>query len=291
MGHERQLQLLEYDIKSGNLSHAYLFAGPEQVGKFTVAKNLAHILQCPNNFCHECPTCVQIEKGCHSDTIELKNDGESIKIEQIRDVISRLNMSPQSRYKIFLAESIERLTPEAANCLLKTLEEPTPQTIFIFTTGTPRELLQTILSRMRIITFHYLSEATLFRNLTQFFPDIDKAQVQEAVAFATGKSGKAIHLLTDPELLSSHRTFYQELLRIFQSSSIADRFTLLQNILDDDLKVTDFLDILLHVLRGELLKNRSSAHVSVIRLAEQTRQLLKKNVNARLALEHLLLQL
>lgn len=291
IGHEKQLLSLERDIQGGNLSHAYLFSGPEQVGKYTVAKKMAHILQCADNYCHTCPTCIQVDKGYHSDTIELKNNGESIKIEEIRDIIARLNMSAQSRYKIFLAESIERLTLDAANCLLKTLEEPTPDTIFLFTTGTLYDIPQTILSRVRVVPFHLLDEKTLSQDIQPMFPLLPEEQVKEATSFALGRSGKAIGLLNDAEKFASHRHIYQELQLLLQGSPYAERFTFLQGILEDDLKINDFLDILLHVLRRELLKDGSSRRmfIDLIRRTEESRRLLKKNVNSRLTLENLLL--
>ncbi|KKT19207.1 MAG: polymerase III, delta-prime subunit protein [Candidatus Peregrinibacteria bacterium GW2011_GWA2_43_8] len=88
IGHEEQLKRLEADLKNGHLAHAYIFVGPDKVGKFLVAKTLAGILQCPNNYCRSCPTCVQVMKGVHLDTIEMRDDGESIKIERVRALIA-----------------------------------------------------------------------------------------------------------------------------------------------------------------------------------------------------------
>jgi DNA polymerase-3 subunit delta' len=98
IGHKKQLELIEEDIKSDRLSHAYLFTGPSSVGKFAIAKMMVNILQCPHNLCRTCPTCIQLSKGSHPDTIVLDDDGESIKIEQIRDIIARLNMTKQANY-------------------------------------------------------------------------------------------------------------------------------------------------------------------------------------------------
>ena len=156
IGHEKELGLLEHDFRENNIHHAYLFVGPEKVGKFRVAKSVAGILQCPENFCHSCPTCIQIEKKCHPDIIELEDDGQSIKIDTVRDIIARLNMTSQGRYKILLIQNIGRLTEEAGNCLLKTLEEPPQKTIFLFTVSQLRDIMPTIASRMRLIHFKKL---------------------------------------------------------------------------------------------------------------------------------------
>lgn len=294
IGHERQLNALEKDVKDGNLSHAYLFAGPSKVGKFTVAKKLAHILQCPNNFCHTCSICKQVEKGCHVDTIEMKNDGESIKIELIREIIMRLNMTSNSNYKIFLAEDIERMTNEAANCLLKTLEDPPPQVIFICTTTNVREVLPTIVSRMRILRFRSFSEKFLQQSLSPFFPDADTETLKQVSALSLGKSGQAFKLMRDGELLSYFRKLYNDVLRLLSTDTVAEKFAYVKDIVDDPKLTEDFLDVLLHILRNRLISDRSANHVAIIKNlvdAERTIFLLKKNVNARIALENLMLSL
>ena len=128
IGHEKQLSQLENDISSGSLSHAYLLAGPNSVGKHTVAKKMAGILQCENDFCHKCNTCIQVEHGSHVDTLVFKDDKNSLKILEVRGLLEKAMMTAQARYKIFIIQSIERMTTEAANSFLKVLEEPPPRT-------------------------------------------------------------------------------------------------------------------------------------------------------------------
>lgn len=292
IGHEKQLSALENDITSGNLAHAYLFSGPEQVGKFTAAKNMAHILQCPNDFCHTCQVCQHIEKGYHAETIEMRDNGESVKIEDIRNVLEKLSMTTQGRHLVLLLENVERLTPEAANCLLKTLEEPHPGTVFLLTTAVIHELPETILSRVRVVSFHFSPESVILKALRERYADATPETLKEATSFALGKAGKALQFLQKPEVLESHRHMYHELLRFFRASSYAERFSFLGEILEDDLKIHDFLDILLHVVRQELLQDTASSRrkIELIELATEGRQLLKKNVNKRLVLENLLIQ-
>lgn len=294
IGHEAQLNALERDIKSGNLSHAYLFAGPEKVGKFTVAKKLAHILQCSNNFCHTCNVCKQVDKGCHADTIEMRNDDESIKIEQIRDLIVRMNMTSDSNYKIFLAEDIERMTPEAANCLLKTLEDPPPKVIFICTTTSIREVLPTIVSRMRILQFRNFSEKFLQNALAEFFPEAEKDALRQVASLSMGKSGRAFKLMRDGELLSYFRKLYNDVLRLLSTETVSERFLYIKEIFEDPALTRDFLDVLLHILRSRLLSDQNPDKDFLARAIAQvqnTSSLLKKNVNARIALENLMLSL
>jgi len=106
IGHKNQLLRIEDDIRSGNLSHAYLLAGPNSVGKHTVSKKMAGILQCENDFCHKCKTCIQVQNNSHIDTVVMRGRNTSIKIEDVRKVVERTNMTKQSPYKLFLIQSI-----------------------------------------------------------------------------------------------------------------------------------------------------------------------------------------
>ena len=89
VGHQSQISQLEKEIQDDNLSHAYLFSGPKQGGKFSIAKIFAMILQCPNDFCRICSDCQAIQAGRHPDTIIMEDNGESIKIDEVRELIRK----------------------------------------------------------------------------------------------------------------------------------------------------------------------------------------------------------
>lgn len=301
IGHKKQLELIEHDIQSDRLTHAYLLAGPSSIGKFSIAKMFVNILQCPNNLCHECPTCVQLQKGSHPDTMTLQaQDGsESIKIDQVRDIIARLNMTKQSKYKVLLIKNAERFTPEAANCLLKTLEEPPPDTLIIMTTNNVRELLPTIISRVRLIKFSAYSNEFLKEKMAELFPDTDEETIGQVCSLALGKSGKAIKLLQNADLLASYRTMYTMLCEFLEPAPLYKKFRVIEELLAEDNKITEFLDVFTHLVRSrlhqgikaeELTLSKRKHFLSLLELIEDTRQLLKRNINARLALENLALK-
>lgn len=293
VGHQKLLEALERDITQGTLSHAYLFAGPEKVGKYTVAKKMAGILQCKENFCHNCPTCIQIEKGGHPDTIEFKGNEESLKVAEMREVIARLNLSTVSPYKIFLVEAIERMTPEAANCLLKTLEEPPQNTIFLFTTISLREVLPTIRSRMRVVKFHHCPDEAIKNELKILHPEADQGLIEQVSRFSLGKPGVAFQLMRNPEKLDLYRNLYQDLLRFLEGEAIFERFLYVQQCSEDSKKLEILLDILTHVVRSKLLKEEEfrRKYLDLVDKIDFTKYLLKRNVNTKLALEHLMLAL
>ena len=301
-GHDRVIAELEKELVAGNISHAYLFAGPDNVGKYTVAKTLARILQCENNFCHTCSTCAEIEKGYHSDTLELLDDGESIKIDTVRDLTLKLNMSKNSRRKILLIQNIERMTLESANAMLKTREDPPEGVVFLLTTGRIKDVLPTILSRVRTYNFQRLTEQSVVELLQTAYPLADTDMISQVASFAAGKPGKAISLMQNPGLLDEARKMYNDIRIFVKKPDRANEFAYIADIVktgkdnEGSDVIRDFLDTFTAVLRQEMLekaKNGESVQkfTALIEEAQQARDLLKRNVNNRLLLENLVLHL
>jgi DNA polymerase-3 subunit delta' len=135
------------------LAHAYLFVGPVQSGKSSTIMALAQMLNCEregvDRFCGECGSCRKISAGNHPDVLTIEAGvGETIKIEDIRTLIQRGGLRAfEAKWKVFMIRNAERLTKEAANALLKTLEEPNRQTLIFLTTSVPELCLDTIKSR------------------------------------------------------------------------------------------------------------------------------------------------
>ncbi|MDH7500347.1 MAG: DNA polymerase III subunit delta' [candidate division NC10 bacterium] len=164
LGHKRPIAILQRAIQSGHLSHAYLFAGPEGIGKRQVALNLAKALNCEGgaagDCCDACIPCRKIDKGIHPDVSLIEPQASSpktapsLKIEQARDVQKEISLKPyEGRKKVYIFDDAEKMTDEAENALLKTLEEPTGETLLILVTSSPHSLLPTVLSRTQRIRF------------------------------------------------------------------------------------------------------------------------------------------
>ena len=160
IGQYKAVSFLQRSLEKGAVAHAYLFVGPPHVGKMTLAVNLAQALNCEatETPCGECPTCQKISSASHPDIqviglIAAKNSGEAkshaeISIDQIREMQHSANLPPFSgRNKIFIIDGAELLSNEAANCLLKTLEEPASGIVFILLTRNDRLLPATVVSR------------------------------------------------------------------------------------------------------------------------------------------------
>jgi DNA polymerase-3 subunit delta' len=157
IGQERAVSLLQHGLDSGKLAHAYLFVGPEHVGKMTLAKNLAQALNCEaaERPCLKCPSCVKIDAMRHADiqVIGLIKNGDAaeaklIGIDQIKDMQHAANLPPfEGKHKVFIFENAELLSLDAANRLLKTLEEPAANVTFILLTVNDKLLPLTVISR------------------------------------------------------------------------------------------------------------------------------------------------
>ena len=164
--------MLERSLKAGQLSHAYLFVGPPHVGKMTLAINLAQAVNCEAEEppCTECIPCRRIASGIHSDVqiISLTSPEKAeIGIDQIRELHHAASLPPfEGKHKVFIIDRAELLSTEAANCLLKTLEEPLPRVLLILLSSKERLLLPTIVSRCQRIELAPLLSATIKEVLT-----------------------------------------------------------------------------------------------------------------------------
>ncbi|MCX6012988.1 MAG: AAA family ATPase, partial [Chloroflexi bacterium] len=152
IGQQDAVELLSKSLNIGRVSHAYLLTGPRHVGKMTLAVNLAQALNCTSDQvpCGECESCVRISTGRNSDIslIDLSAESTEIGINQIKEMERLASLKPyESKCRIFIINEAEKLSTEASNCLLKTLEEPPADVIIILLAVKPDSLLPTILSR------------------------------------------------------------------------------------------------------------------------------------------------
>ncbi|HLB94653.1 MAG TPA: DNA polymerase III subunit delta' [Nitrospiria bacterium] len=156
IGHERPKKILCAALAQKEVAHAYLFHGEASIGKFTTAKAFAKTIQCEKqgDACGECRACKAIESGIHPDVQIIQPDGPQIKIDQVRILQEALVFKPLiGNRKIIIVDEAESMNPEAANCFLKTLEEPPDHSLLILVASQPHRLLPTILSRCQRIRF------------------------------------------------------------------------------------------------------------------------------------------
>lgn len=171
VGHSRPLSILRRALSAGRVAHAYLFVGPEGVGKATVAWSFAKALQCPRqegDACETCDSCVKVSHGNHPDVIGVEPTGSQIRIDQIRDLQRQMIHRPlEGRWRTIVMDRAQDMTPHAANALLKILEEPPEGNVMILIALSTSSLLPTVVSRCQALHFPPLSPSEISRFLQE----------------------------------------------------------------------------------------------------------------------------
>lgn len=232
IGQPKAVALLQRSLETGSLSHAYLFVGPAHVGKMTLALNLAQALNCPQPEppCGKCITCEKIIALKHADVqvIALREEGSEenrakISVDRIEEMQHSASLPPfEGKYKVFIIDSAEYLSIWAANCLLKTLEEPVGKVVFILLTVDDKLLLPTIVSRcqrleLALTPANHIEAALLER----WGVEPEKARLLSRLSH--GCPGWAVSAARDDSLLQRRAELLDRLLDTV-SAGIEERF-------------------------------------------------------------------
>ena len=180
------------------MTHAWLFTGPPGSGRSVAARAFAAALLCASQGCGECPSCRQVAAGSHPDLLPVRPDGLSYGVRQTRDLVLRAAAAPvYGRWRVVLFEDADRATEQAANALLKAIEEPAPRTVWLLCAPSADDLPTTIRSRCRLVTLRTPPTAAVAEVLVR--DGIGQQQALGAARAAQGHIGRARRLATDPE--------------------------------------------------------------------------------------------
>jgi len=182
----------------GAMTHAWLFTGPPGSGRSVAARAFAAALLCPYGGCGQCACCHQVQAGTHADLLLIRPEGLSYGVKQTRDLVLRAAGQPTGgRWQIVLFEDADRCTEQAANALLKTIEEPAPRTVWLLCAPSAEDLVPTIRSRCRVVTLVVPASAAVAKVLVER-DGIEPARALAAARAAQGHVGRARRLATDP---------------------------------------------------------------------------------------------
>ena len=326
IGQARAVSLLQQSLKAGTLAHAYLLVGPQHVGKMTLAINLAQALNCEatERPCLECKSCKKIAAGTHADVRVIglaQNDDEAeaklISIDQIKEILHSANLPPfEGKHKLFIIDGAELLSTEAGNCLLKTLEEPVEKVTFILLTTNEKLLLSTVISRCQRLELPPLS---ITKETTALMESkgIEPERARLLAGLSHGCPGWALSAAGDAHTLQHHHQEVNRLVDIIKADyeerfdyvgQLAARFSQNRGAIYEvlNLWLDYWRDLLLVKLGGhdmitnidrknELIEMAGGYRLAQIReYIESIRaagEQLRQNVNARLALEVLMLDI
>ena len=235
LGQTKAVSLLQRSLERESLAHAYLLVGPSHVGKMTLAINLAQALNCESaeRPCGECLSCQKIASANHADVqviglIPNENSAEAklrteISIDQIRQMQHSASLPPfEGKYKAFIVDGAEFLSTEAANCMLKTLEEPAGKVVFILLTTNDRLLPETVVSRCQRLELAPLAAAEIETALNNRW-GIEPEKAKLLARLSHGCLGWAISAAFDDRLLQQRAEKLDRLLEIM-AADYEERF-------------------------------------------------------------------
>jgi DNA polymerase-3 subunit delta' len=218
-----------FEATTQEMTHAWLFTGPPGSGRSSAAVAFAQALICPNQGCATCNECRSASAGSHPDVEIIRTEGLSIKVEEIRELLTRVAWAPSmGGWRVVVMEDADRLTESAANALLKAIEEPGTRTVWLLCAPTLHDVLPTIRSRCRHIQLHTPSDEAV----TQVLIDRDgitPAMAQFAARVSQGHIGRAKYLATH-ENVRSNRSAIMRL--PIQLNSLAAAFKAAQHLVD-----------------------------------------------------------
>lgn len=295
IGQDVAKRILQTSLTHNRIAQAYLFTGPGGVGKETTALTFARALNCQHphpdgDACGKCSPCRKIEKGTNPDVELITPQKNSLKISQIRKLRVKASFKPmESKFKVYVIADTEKLTTEAANCFLKTLEEPPEKTVIILLTSYLSLLLPTIISRCQLIRFSPLPtskiEETLQHNL-----GITLAKAKLFARLSGGSLGRAVAYSTRD--LSATRTMIDDLWADLKKQNYKSLFKKTQVLAAEKEQLNWFFDIFLQLLRENFFqKGDISGYRQSLEVILTTKNYITKYVNTDLALNTMFLQL
>ena len=324
VGHEHAINTLRRALVAQRVRHAYLFTGPEHIGKALLAQRFAQTLLCtgggdahhaPQNPCNICLSCRKVMHGNHPDVHYISRPPEKqfILIEQVRALqADAARKTLEGRRNIFIIQGMHEMNVQAANCLLKTLEEPEPDVVLLLTVPDPGSLLPTILSRVQQVPMQLLTTKQIkFALEDRWRVEPDEASL--IAALAAGRMGWAVQAVEDEDMLAERQAQLETLAKLSTAGKV-QRFDVAQRLSAESdklhgilelwllwwrdmvLAANNCLDLIVNVdmqgvIQNQAAKVGAAESQRMVRAILGTMEALDQNVNARVALEVLMLDL
>jgi DNA polymerase-3 subunit delta' len=321
LGQSRVVEILSAAARAGKVHHAYLFEGPEGLGKATTARALAMQLNCESRRgCGECDPCRKIESGTHPDVIWFDMTSKGL-TERVRELVAAVGFRPhEGRSRVVILDPADGLVlraegalGQAANALLKTLEEPPADTHFVLVTAEARRLPVTVLSRCQRLRFLPVEEQAIAAWLVEEHGAEPQAALR-AAQLAAGSPGRALTEIAAGEDAERRQSLLLRLLSTLNKPTPSWMFETAAEVGADRQQADDVCGLLWNALRDALLHREqlhegrvaparvefveaafagwpSATIFGALAVTQEARQVLHGNVAPQLVIEHLLLAL
>ncbi|MBI3420748.1 MAG: AAA family ATPase [Candidatus Sungbacteria bacterium] len=307
LGHKRQIAYLDRVMRRSRLAHAYLFFGPEHVGKLTIARTLAQAALCQNNkekslhtACGDCASCRSVEAGADPRCIVVdpasalaskKETRKEISIDDIRELKRLFAYGPEAgQWRVVIINEAERLSQEASNALLKILEEPGEKTLLVLASSAPDLLPSTIRSRTVALYFGLVADNILAAAIRENAKTATaSADQNNLVSIACGRPGILLHMLADKEYRQRQQDACEQAGALLRAE-MPEVFRLSAELAADADARDDMVRLILAALRNHM--HEAGAHKKLLGHVKEIDRiatlLTTTNVNPRLAMDMLL---
>jgi DNA polymerase-3 subunit delta' len=319
IGHEAVVDLLSARVRSGRVGHAYLITGPPGIGRATLAVRLAQAVNCEvvaaeggGDPCGECRSCDLIARRAHADMQFIEPDGRYIRIETIRDLQHDIMLRPiEARSRVAIIEEMQHATDQAADALLKTLEEPPPTSRLILTADAAESLRPTIVSRCQVVPLRPVPVDRIAAALIDRL-SLSPGEASMLARLSGGRPGWAIRAADQPETLEARAAILEGMFAALSADRVG-RFQYAEAIsrADDLPAILDvwqsfWRDVLLVVEGSRVLPTNADQAAALDRIAasitpdearralravRRTVDALSRNTNTRLTLDVMLLDM
>lgn len=286
LGNDKIKELLTNSVKNNKISHSYLFIGIEGIGKKLIAKEFAKMILCidENKYCGSCKSCIEFDTDNNPDFKIIEPDGNSLKIEQIREFQSKVAEKPIiSNKKVYIINDSDKMTTEAQNCLLKTLEEPPEFVTIILIGSNENAFLSTIKSRCMILHFNKIQDDEIKKFLEENYQN--KVNSKIMLDAFQGSIGKALQIQDKQEE-------YEKIEKIIYSLENKDKIDILKmsepiyKAKEEKFDILDYMNIVFINLA-----KKSNKYAQCINIVEDAKKRLQSNANYDMCIDNMLLKL
>lgn len=286
LGNDKIKELLTNSVKNNKISHSYLFIGIEGIGKKLIAKEFAKMILCidENKYCGSCKSCIEFDTDNNPDFKIIEPDGNSLKIEQIREFQSKVAEKPIiSNKKVYIINDSDKMTTEAQNCLLKTLEEPPEFVTIILIGSNENTFLSTIKSRCMILHFNKIQNDEIKKFLEENYQN--KVNSKIMLDAFQGSIGKALQIQDKQEE-------YEKIEKIIYSLENKDKIDILKmsepiyKAKEEKFDILDYMNIVFINLA-----KKSNKYAQCINIVEDAKKRLQSNANYDMCIDNMLLKL